>query len=406
MTSTDTVIFLKQVAHYHAARCMGFSQYSKDFRVVSFTNQADLSSLVLMNPEQVPLVKLYSSYAEYEAAIANRSIKKDIFKILSTMNPNTLVISGWSNVESIIGIMWAKMNQKKIVIMSESQEDDAVRNAGKEIIKKIIIRQCDTAIVGGKSHQEYLSKLGMKSDNIFFGYNAIDNEYFKIRAETARKKSQELRETYNLPSVYFLASGRFIKKKNFLALIRAHSKLCSMNSDAPSLVIVGSGELSDEIFQARESHLHPRKVCLPGMIGYADLPNYYGLAEAFIHVSKREQWGLVINEALACRTLVISSDRCGATRALIQHNVSGIVTGTDSEDILQSLHDFLLLTEQQRQCLISRGFEGVSCYSPVKFGAGLNASINAAGLMKFKKMTLLGRVVLSLLQFKTFSGVQ
>ena len=49
-----------------------------------------------------------------------------------------------------------------------------------------------------------------------------------------------------------------------------------------------------------------------------ELAEYYCLADVFVLPSKFEQWGLVVNEALACYTPVIASDKVGAVDDLIQ----------------------------------------------------------------------------------------
>ena len=59
-------------------------------------------------------------------------------------------------------------------------------------------------------------------------------------------------------------------------------------------------------------------VIFPGFIQYDELPAYYGLAKAFIHASTVEQWGLVVNEALAAGLPVLVSERCGCAPDLVR----------------------------------------------------------------------------------------
>jgi glycosyltransferase involved in cell wall biosynthesis len=64
-------------------------------------------------------------------------------------------------------------------------------------------------------------------------------------------------------------------------------------------------------------------VLLPGFKQYADLPVYYALADAFIHASTTEQWGLVVNEAMSSGLPVIVSNRCGCALDLVQEGKNG-----------------------------------------------------------------------------------
>ena len=59
---------------------------------------------------------------------------------------------------------------------------------------------------------------------------------------------------------------------------------------------------------------------LPGFKPYDELPVYYALANAFVHASTTEQWGLVVNEAIASGLPVIVSNRCGCAPELVNGN--------------------------------------------------------------------------------------
>jgi glycosyltransferase involved in cell wall biosynthesis len=72
------------------------------------------------------------------------------------------------------------------------------------------------------------------------------------------------------------------------------------------------------------------KILMPGFKQYSELLVYYGLAGAFILASTSEQWGLVVNEAMAAGLPVIVSSRCGCAPDLVKHGENGFVF--DPED--------------------------------------------------------------------------
>ena len=45
---------------------------------------------------------------------------------------------------------------------------------------------------------------------------------------------------------------------------------------------------------------------------------------AFVHASASEQWGLVVNEAMAAGLPVIVSERCGCAPDLVREGVNGL----------------------------------------------------------------------------------
>src|SRR4030095_8242679 len=80
------------------------------------------------------------------------------------------------------------------------------------------------ALVGGQRHIEYLAELGMPRERIFTGYDVVDNDYFRQKAEEVRSQRSEVRQKHALPENYFLASARFIEKKNLPKLIGAYAE--------------------------------------------------------------------------------------------------------------------------------------------------------------------------------------
>src|SRR5437867_9773642 len=258
---------------------------------------------------------------------------------LEQANPNVVAVNGWNNFGSLAAARCCMELGIPMMVMSESARGDEPRTWRKEIIKRRIVDLYAAALVGGQRHVEYLVELGMPGERIFTGYDVVDNAYFEQRALEIRNANppqpDETRKKHALPENYFLASARFIEKKNLLRLIRAYAEYCRRSSafakatadrevsgeDAPwDLVLLGDGPLRDTLnTQLSTLNLHSH-VHLPGFKQYDQLPVYYALANAFVHASTTEQWGLVVNEAIASGLPVIVSDRCGCAPELVQGN--------------------------------------------------------------------------------------
>src|ERR1035441_6959071 len=104
-----------------------------------------------------------------------------------------------------------------------------------------------------------------------------------------------------------------------------------------SLVLLGDGPLRSALnSQLSTLNLHSH-VLLPGFKQYPDLPVYYGLASAFIHASTTEQWGLVVNEAMASGLPVLVSNRCGCATDLVQAGVNGFTFDPYNEQEMAAL---------------------------------------------------------------------
>ena len=300
-----------------------------------------------------------------------------------------------------------------MVVMSESARDDEPRTWWKETIKRQIVGLYSAALIGGQRHVEYLVELGMPRERIFTGYDVVDNAYFRGRAEEVRSQKSEVRQKYGLPENYFLASARFIEKKNLPRLIKAYAKYRQRssafaatadrevgrqrsevsNGNAPwDLVLLGDGPLREALnSQLSTLNLH-RHVHLPGFKQYEELPVYYALAKAFVHPSTTEQWGLVVNEAIASGLPVIVSERCGCVPELVGDN--GFTFDPLNEDELTArLLDMTSLSDDERRRLEDASYRIAANVAPERFGEALE---QAAQLVRSdsRKTSLLSRMLI------------
>jgi 1,2-diacylglycerol 3-alpha-glucosyltransferase len=243
---------------------------------------------------------------------------------LAGFSPDVVAIPGWGFQESTVALLWAHRNRIPVVLMSESQENDAQRGVFKEWIKRRYVGLCQAALVGGTPHQAYLVDLGFDAARIFHGYDVVDNAYFSEQTELVGTEIGRLRQQYDLPERYFLASNRFIEKKNLARLLDAYSAYVLQAGDDPwGLVLLGDGPLKASLVQQIARLGLGDHVRLPGFKQYDELPVFYGLASAFIHASTAEQWGLVVNEAMASGLPVLVSARCGCAPDLVRSGGNG-----------------------------------------------------------------------------------
>src|SRR2546423_1672173 len=171
---------------------------------------------------------------------------------LEQTNPDVVAANGWNNFGSLAAANCCVRRGIPMVVMSESARQDEPRTWWKEMIKRRVVGLYSAALVGGQRHVEYLVELGMPRDRIFTGYDVVDNAYFARRAVEIRNSKFEIRRKYGLPENYFVASARFIEKKNLPGLIRAYEEYRQRSEvgkeRAPwDLVILGGGPLKADL---------------------------------------------------------------------------------------------------------------------------------------------------------------
>jgi glycosyltransferase involved in cell wall biosynthesis len=256
---------------------------------------------------------------------------------LSELQVEVCFLPSYAPKQSLAAVLAAKSLGLKTVMMNESHAGTARATGLSAWIKRRLIGLFDAALVGGTPQKRYFASMGLPAEKIFTGYDAVDNDYFARRAEEARGQRSEVRGQYGLPEHYFLSLGRFVAKKNLGTLIRAYREFLNASSLRQThLVMVGSGE-EEPILRALctglqlpiydHSTLHAPRSTLrpdaPGVHFYGfrqidENPVFYALAEAFILPSLYEEWGLVVNEAMASGLPVVVSETAGCAEDLLE----------------------------------------------------------------------------------------
>jgi len=347
------------------------------------------------SPARYQKVSLFPEATDYYPRKAE--LRRAFWSALEQANPDVVAVNGWNNFGSLAAANCCVERGVPMVVMSESARQDQPRIRWKETIKRRIVGLYSAALVGGQRHVEYLVDVGMPRERIFTGYDVVDNEYFRQRAEQVRSRRSEVRQKYGLPENYFLASARFIEKKNLPRLIRAYAEYrqdLQVGAKVPwDLVLLGDGPLR-EAFNSQLStlNLHDH-VHLPGFKQYEELPVYYALAKAFVHASTTEQWGLVVNEAIASGLPVIVSERCGCAPELVQGN-GFTFDPTDEHELASRLLEMASSSEHDLKQFGEASRRIAQRFGPELFGEGLEQAASVATKLTPKKSGITHRALL------------
>ena len=132
---------------------------------------------------------------------------------------------------------------------------------------------------------------------------------------------------------------------------------------------------------------------LPGFKPYDELPVYYALANAFVHASTTEQWGLVVNEAIASELPVIVSERCGCVPELVQGN-GFTFDPTNEHELTARLLEMASLSDDERKHLGDNSYRIAAHFAPERFGEGLERASSVAMGVPQKRFGIMDRALL------------
>jgi glycosyltransferase involved in cell wall biosynthesis len=160
-------------------------------------------------------------------------------------------------------------------------------------------------------------------------------------------------------------------------------------------VLLGDGPLKSDLCRlisdlGLQAHVH-----LPGFRPYDELPVYYALANAFVHASTSEQWGLVVNEAIASGLPVIVSERCGCGPELVQGN-GFTFDPTNEHELTTRLLEIVSLSDDERKHLGDNSYRIASNFAPERFGEALERATSVAMRVPQKRFGVIDRALLLL----------
>ena len=305
-------------------------------------------------------------------------IVRRVHAALEEAQPQAVAVPGWSDRGALASLSWCVQRGVPMIVMSESTRHDERRVWWKEAVKRRLVGLFQAGLVGGRLHREYLTELGLEKERIGLGYDVVDNEHFRQGAAKARASDGETRRRLGLPARYFLVSSRFVPKKNLPGLFRAFAAYRqSAGSGAWDLVVLGDGELRPDVEAVRDQLGCAGCVHLPGFQQYDELPAYYGLAGAFVHASTTEQWGLVVNEAMAAGLPVLVSQHCGCAPDLVEKGRNGFAFDPLDTPGL-SRHLLRMAGGEYDRAAMSRASEAIIArWTPEAFAEGLLGATRA-----------------------------
>jgi 1,2-diacylglycerol 3-alpha-glucosyltransferase len=379
-------------------------------------------------------------------------------RALASCSPDVVFVNGWGDFMSLETIRWAKKQGVRLVVMSETRRVDGERSWWGEWVKSRIVSLCDAGLCGGESHRRYLGELGLPKDRVALGYNAVDNEFFAV----ARKSGlQDLRTMWpqedgilggategtnlnansnSLPATapeapaapYFLASNRFVERKNLEQLIRAYAVYVGSLHEGKwpwSMVLLGDGDLRGKLealcgefglrTAGRLAHggtENTKGECLKlnsyklktldegGCVVFAgfrqveELPFFYGGAGVFIHPALSEPWGLVINEAMASGLPILSSRNVGAAEELVQEEANGFLFDPEDVEELAGLMARMSGMSSEERLAMGRASERLILeWGPERFARGAQEAVRVAMSAPMKCAGILDRILLEVL---------
>ncbi len=206
---------------------------------------------------------------------------------------------------------------------------------------KAAIHNADRIIaVSGYTRDRLLKELNLNPDQVTILPNTFDSNKFQIAP-----KPSHLLQKYNLTpdQPIILTVARLAEVERFKGYDQVLLALPTIRQAIPNVhyVIVGKGSDRPRIEGIIEKLNLQECVTLAGFIPDEELCDFYNLCDVFAMPSKREGFGIVYLEALACGKPTLGGNQDGAIDALCHGKLGALVDPDSPDEIAQTLIQIL-----------------------------------------------------------------
>jgi glycosyltransferase involved in cell wall biosynthesis len=243
----------------------------------------------------------------------------DLLARVTSWQPDIVQITGWAWYSHLNLLRALHRRGIRTLFFGDSHLLDGNTHGPRWWLKAAVLRHVYSwptgVLVTGSANRAYFERFGVPAVKLHPCPHGIDVGRFaapqaELAAEAAQWRSQL---QIGCDRKVLLYAGKFEAKKRPVELMRAVTRL---PDPTIALILVGAGPLQAEI--AALAAAEPSRFRVLPFQNQSRMPVVYRLGDAFVLPSSHgESWGLAVNEALACGTPVIVSDRVGCAAEIV-----------------------------------------------------------------------------------------
>lgn len=278
----------------------------------------------------------------------NGVINPDLIEQITNWQADAILVFGWAYHSHIRAIRHFK-GRIPVFFRGDStlpNQIGVIRNLLKYIALSWVYHYVDYALYVGSNNKKYFKKYGLKENQLIFAPHAIDNERFGF---SMTKEANRIRDSLKLKDydILILYAGKFEYVKNVELLLSAFLKL---HKPSVHLLLTGNGPNEQELKQLAAKTTINHSVHFMDFTNQSYMPALYQASDLFCLPSRRETWGLAVNEAMACSKAVLVSDEVGCADDLVTPGYNGAIFESCNEnDLIQKLDHMISSRQMLKQ---------------------------------------------------------
>jgi len=245
-------------------------------------------------------------------------LNPSIGRAMLETQPDAVLFSGLRNPSALLALLAAQRQKVCCLYRAES----SVLEPHGHVALRVggwLVRRTQAVLPIGTANDRYYDAIGYPRSRRFLSPYAVDNSFFQERAVDPRSARQRI--GLDPRGLIVLYCGKLLPWKDPLLVVDACA--AGGGSRPLHLLVAGDGPLRTRL-ERRARDFNVPLTCL-GFVNQTEIPSIYSAADVLVLPSRREPWGLVVNEAMNLSLPVLTSDKVGAHLDLVRTDENGAV---------------------------------------------------------------------------------
>ena len=253
---------------------------------------------------------------------SSKAGKEELCTAIRAFKADALLVYGW-NFPGHFAVMRKLHGTLPIWFRGDSHLLNPMpiwKKAMRKAMLTWVYRHVDVAFTVGTANEAYYRWGGLKQSQLIRAPHAVDVDYWASEEAGRSKEAIQWRKELSIPTaarvVGFAGKVEPIKQVDLII----QSTLDS--GEHHHVIIAGTGPLEAKF---KEQFGQEPRVHFLGFVNQSRMPIFYRMIDLLALASSSETWGLCVNEAMACGTPCIVSDRTGCSLDMFHHAETGAV---------------------------------------------------------------------------------
>lgn len=271
-----------------------------------------------------------------------KKIDKRIFKYVNR-SYDIVVVTSYAYYTEMAALIYLKM--KRIPYYMEV-DGGVIRNENfvKRLYKKFLVSGAKGYLSPSVETDKYLQYYGAKEKIIYrYPFTSLKDEDVLEEVPTREIKERYRKELQIKEKNVVLGVGQFIYRKGYDVLLKASQ---NFGSDT-GVYIIGNKATSE--YEALVEQCKLQNIYFVEFKTKKELAKYYKCADVFVHPTREDIWGLVINEAMGYALPVITTDKCVAGLEMVKNGENGFIVPVEDVEVLAEKINYILNDEKQKR---------------------------------------------------------